>query len=70
MITLDPVVEILAINVREGSEMRVIAVVYCAAHFAISGRFICADRHWPMQPDPLNRPVQKGFFSLCITSGR
>jgi len=54
VITLNSVIEILTVYVRDAVKMRIIAVIDLADHLPIGGHLVCTDRDGVMQPNALN----------------
>ena len=70
MITLDAVVEIFAINMRDVLEVWIIVVIYLTNDAPIGVRLVRTDRDGSVGPNALNSLVEKGFGSLSITPRR
>ena len=65
MIDLDQVFPPLAINVFDAVEMRVISLVNLADDAAIGRCFVRDDCHGAIEPDSLDRFVEKGFVAFA-----
>jgi hypothetical protein len=69
MIAFDQSVASLPVDMPDAVEMWVISVVNLANDTPIRMRFVRDNCDRPVQPDALERRVQKGLGSFCIPSG-
>ena len=69
MIALDAIVPPLPVNMQDAVEVRIVAVVQVLNDLSVSKGLVRADGDWPVEPDALDRLLQKGFDGFCVTPG-
>ena len=57
MVTLNPVVSILFVDMGDVIKMWIISAIYVPYDLAICWRLVCTNRNWPVEPDTFDRLV-------------